>query len=144
MLTICCFVLYHQTIYGFLYESGKEKDEGSKIYTIAKQVAQLGLTFCCLQEVKYRNKGNKVVKLDTGEKFEYHWYGMKKRRTAGVGILIKCDRKVEIDDPDSEDPRLMCFNLKVQSSPANSTSQGERNSCRVSGGRVSGGEMKLV
>jgi len=38
--------------------SGKEKDEGSKIYTIAKQVAQLGLTFCCLQEVKYRNKGN--------------------------------------------------------------------------------------
>ena len=93
--------------------SGKEKDEGSKIYTIAKQVAQLGLTFCCLQEVKYRNKGNKVVELDTGEKFEYHWYGMKKRRTAGVGILIKCDRNVEIDGPDSEDPRLMCFNLKV-------------------------------
>ena len=59
--------------------SGKEKDEGSKIYTIAKQVAQLGLTFCCLQEVKYRNKGNKVVELDTGEKFEYHWYGMKKK-----------------------------------------------------------------
>ena len=50
--------------------SGKEKDKGGKIYTIAKQVAQLGLTFCCLQEVKYRNKGSKVVELDTGEKFE--------------------------------------------------------------------------
>ena len=38
---------------------------------------------------------------------------MKKRRTAGVGILIKCDKNVEIDGPDSEDPRLLCFNLKI-------------------------------
>ena len=38
---------------------------------------------------------------------------MKKRRTVGVGILIKCDKNVEIDGPDSEDPRLLCFNLKI-------------------------------
>ena len=48
--------------------SGKEKDEGSKIYGIAKQVAKLNLTFCCLQEVKYRNNGKKLVELDSGEK----------------------------------------------------------------------------
>ena len=51
--------------------SGKEKDEGSKIYCIAKQVAKLNLTFCCLQEVKYRGCGSKLIVLDSGEEFQY-------------------------------------------------------------------------
>ena len=58
--------------------SGKEKDEGSKIYCIAKQVAKLNLTFCCLQEVKYRGIGSKLIVLDSGEKYQYFWCGMKK------------------------------------------------------------------
>ena len=45
--------------------SGKEKDEGSKIYGI--EVAKLNLTFCCLQEVKYRNIGKKLVELGSRE-----------------------------------------------------------------------------
>ena len=93
--------------------SGKEKDEGSKIYGIAKQVAKLNLTFCCLQEVKYRNNGKKLVELDSGEKYEFHWCGMKKRREAGVGILIKCDKDITIDGPDYEDPRIIAFNMKI-------------------------------
>jgi len=93
--------------------SGKEKDEGAKIYAIAKQAAQLKLSICCLQEVKYRNTGSKLIELDSGEKYEFHWCGMKKRREAGVGVLIKCDEDILISDPDVKDHRIIALNLKI-------------------------------
>ena len=67
--------------------SGKEKDEGAKIYSICKLLAKTKLNICFLQEVKYRNCGSKLITIDTGEKYEFHWCGMKKRREAGVGSL---------------------------------------------------------
>ena len=68
---------------------------------------------CCLQEVKYRNIGKKLVELDSGEKNEFHLCAMKKGRGAEVGILIKCDKDITIDGPDFEDPRNIAFNLKI-------------------------------
>ena len=93
--------------------SGKEKDQGAKIYTIAKEINRNGLSFCCLQEVKYLNTGRKLITLDTGEKFEFHWCGKKKRREAGVGMLIKVDPEIEISDPDIQDARVMGIDLKI-------------------------------
>ena len=87
--------------------SGKEKDEGAKIYAIAKQAAKLKLSICCLQEVKYRNTGNKLIELDSGEKYEFHWCGMKKRREAGVGVLNKCDKDILISHPDVKDHQMI-------------------------------------
>ena len=52
--------------------SGKEKDQGGKIYAITKQVAKLKLSFCCLQEVKSHYSGSKVIELDSGEKYEFY------------------------------------------------------------------------
>ena len=80
---------------------------------IAKEVARQNLAFCCLQEVKYRKSGKKLINLDTGEKFEFHWCGMKKRREAGVGILIRVDQDIVIKDPDVQTPRLMAFDLNL-------------------------------
>ena len=74
---------------------------------IAKEVSRQNLIFCCLQEVKYRNSGKILIGLDTGEKFEFHWCSMKKRREAGVGILIRVDQNIVIKDPDVQTPRLM-------------------------------------
>ena len=62
-----------------------------------------------MQEVKYLNNNSKVITLDTGEKFEFHWCGRKKRREAGVGILIKVDSQIEISDPDIQDARVMAM-----------------------------------
>ena len=59
------------------------------------------MIFCCLQEVKYRNIGKKIVELDSGEKYEFHWCG------------IKCDKDITIDGPDFEDPWIIAFNLKI-------------------------------
>ena len=80
---------------------------------VAKEVARANLAFCCLQEVKYRNSGKKLINLDSGEKFEFHWCGMKKRREAGVGILIRVDNKIVINDADFQTPRIMSFDLKI-------------------------------
>ena len=80
---------------------------------ITKEVANAGLTFCCLQEVKYLNSGKENIQLDTGECYEFHWCGNKKRREAGVGFLIKVDPNIKIKDPDVQDPRIMAMNLMV-------------------------------
>ena len=93
--------------------SGKEKDEGAKLYLVAKEVARADLSICCLQEVKYRNSGHRIIELDTGEKFEFIWCGMKKRRTAGVGFLIRVSDDIIFQDPDILNPRVIAMNIKV-------------------------------
>ena len=43
--------------------TGDEKSEGSKMYMVTKDVARKSLLFCSLQEVRYRNIGNEVIKV---------------------------------------------------------------------------------
>ena len=93
--------------------SGKEKSYGSKIYRIAKEVARAGLSICCLQEVRYRNIGDKIIALNTGEKFRFMWCGMKKRREAGVGLMVKVDPEITVSEPDVSEPRVMAVNIKL-------------------------------
>ena len=93
--------------------SGKERDEGAKLYTITKEIAKADLSFCCLQEVKYRGSGQKLIRLDSGESYEFYWCGMKKRREAGVGFLVKTDPNILIGDIDVSDPRIITINIKI-------------------------------
>ena len=93
--------------------SGKEKDEGAKIYAVVKEAARAGLTFCCLQEVRWRNQGSKLIQLDTGEEYEFHWCGQKGKREAGVGIIVRVHPDVEIQTPDYYEPRVMAMNIRV-------------------------------
>ena len=80
---------------------------------VSKEVARMGLTFCCLQEIKYRNSGNKLIQLDSGEKYEFYWCGKKRRPEAGVGFLIKVDSNVIIKDYNMLDPRIITVDLMV-------------------------------
>ena len=63
--------------------SGKEKLEGAKMYMIAKEAARLNLSFCALQEVRHRGIGNKIIELNTGEKYQFYWCGQKQCRDIG-------------------------------------------------------------
>ena len=72
--------------------SGKERDEGAKIYSITKEIPKFELSFCCLNEIKYRNSGGKLIQLDNGEKYEFLWCWTKNRRTADVGIIIRLNK----------------------------------------------------
>ena len=98
--------------------TGNEKSEGYRLYMITKEVARAKLQFCSLQEVRYRNNGRKVISLDTGESYVFLWCGQKKRRDAGVGILIKQCNKITFDDPfddpDITDPRIMAMNIQIR------------------------------
>ena len=80
---------------------------------ITKEVARAKLQFCCLQEVRFLNQGKKVINLDTGESYVFHWCGKKKRRDAGVGILIKESKDITIEEPDINDPRIMAMNIQI-------------------------------
>ena len=93
--------------------TGGEKDEGAKMYAVAKEVARFNLLFCCLQEVRWRDTNSKLIQLDTGEEFEFHWSGYKKKREAGVGILIRVHPDIEISTPDINEPRVMAVNVKI-------------------------------
>jgi len=59
-----------------------------KIHSIAKELAKTNIAFCCLQEVRWRDVGAKVVKINTDEMFEFPWVGYKKKRQTGVGMLL--------------------------------------------------------
>ena len=74
--------------------SGKEKSEGAKIYCITKEVARAGLSICLLQEVRYRNNGQRIIRLNTGESYEFVWSGPKRRRETGVAFLIKVENGI--------------------------------------------------
>ena len=81
---------------------------------ITKQVAKAELSFCCLQEVRHRGTGSKIISLDTGEQYTFIWCGQKKRRDAGVGVLIKKCREITFDEPDIIDPRIMAVNMQIK------------------------------
>ena len=51
--------------------------------------------------------------MNSGEQDEFHWCGRKKLREAGVGIIVKVDKQIEVVDPDFQDPRIIAMNLKV-------------------------------
>ena len=93
--------------------TGGEKDEGAKIYAVAKEISRANLQFCCLQEVRWRNIGSKLICLDTGDKYESHWCGYNRKREAGGGILIRVHPEIEISEPDFTDPRVMAINIKI-------------------------------
>ena len=81
----------------------KENDGGAKIYSVAKEMSKTDMQFLLLQEVRWRGTGNKLIELDTGEKFEFHWSGYKRKPEAGVGILIRSDKNIQIENPDYND-----------------------------------------
>ena len=104
----------HEWEFGTLnVRSGKEKLEGARMYMITKEVARAKLSFCCLQEVRHRKSGKKIIQLDTGDRYSFLWCGYKKKRMAGVGILIKLEPGITYDDPDFNDPRIMAVNMII-------------------------------
>ena len=65
-----------------------------------------------LHQINLRSK--KVITLKTGEIFAFFWCGQKRRRYAGVGILIKQCKDITFDEPDVLDPRMMALNMKIK------------------------------
>ena len=86
----------------------------NKLYSIANEVAKANLSFCCLQEVRYRNHRKKVITLNTGESFAFFWYEQKKRCNAGMGISVKQCKDITFDEAGVLHPRMMVLNMKTK------------------------------
>ena len=80
---------------------------------IATEIDNANLTFCCMQEVRYRNTGKKIIRLKNGAKYVFIWSGNKKRRDAGVGFLIKDHPKIEISEPEVSNSRITAINMTI-------------------------------
>ena len=65
------------------------------------------------EETKYRNSEKKLIRLDSGEQYEFLWCGMKKRREAGVEIIIRVDSEISYKEPDILDPRILAIVMIV-------------------------------
>ena len=55
-----------------------------------------------------------MITLDTGDSYVFIWSGQKKRRNAGVGVLIKQCKDIKYDDPDVLDARMIALNLEIK------------------------------
>ena len=93
--------------------SGKEKSGGAKMYAVAKEIDRLGITICCLQEVRYRNNDKRTISLPSGAEYDFKWSGPKRRRDNGVGFLVKVDRNIVAAEPDTQDPRIIAMKINV-------------------------------
>ena len=67
--------------------TGSEKDQGAKIYALAKECETAGLTLVGLQEVKWKDEGCREIVLDNGSKYMFYWHGHQRKPEAGVSIL---------------------------------------------------------
>ena len=64
---------FHEWSFGTVnIRSGKERDEGAKIYTVVEAINEAMLSFCCLQEIKYGNSGKKQITFNSGEQYEFN------------------------------------------------------------------------
>ena len=70
--------------------SGKEKSEGAKMYSVAKEMDRLGITICCLQEVRYRNNDKRTISLPSGNEIRFYMEWAKK--TKGQWSWISCKK----------------------------------------------------
>ena len=83
------------------------------MYSIASEADRAKLSVCCLQEVRYRNRGKRRITVASGAEYDFIWSGPKRRRDAGVGFLVKVDQDIVASEPDMESSRLIAMNIIV-------------------------------
>ena len=93
--------------------SGKEKEGGWRMFSVAKEIDKLGIIVCGIQEVRHRNVGKQVISLPNGNKYAFLWCGKKKRRDAGVGFLIRIDPRIKFDEIETSNPRVISISVNI-------------------------------
>ena len=84
------------------------------MYAVAKEACRANLTICALQEVRWTGSGAQVIEVNTGEQYEFHWSGYKRKREAGVGLLIRQSPDIVIGDVNYIGPRLMSASISIK------------------------------
>ena len=97
--------------------SGKETDEGERLYQLIKEISRGNLDIVGFQEVRYLGKGNHVINLPNGDSYKLYYSGEMENRSNGVGIVVKNDARIECDEPDFNSSRVIASNMKIVNVP---------------------------
>ena len=75
--------------------------DDQKLENVIHEIAKARLSVCCLQEVRRLNNDSVIITEkhnNTEQKFEVYWSGHSSKRHHGVGIAIKLDPCIEIQE----------------------------------------------
>ena len=92
--------------------------EDHKLDRVINEIIKANLSICCLQEVR-RLKNNSVTITNTNtndnivQKYELYWSGHTTKRYHGVGIAIKVDKYIEVEEIIPVNARTIIANLSV-------------------------------
>ena len=104
---------FHQWRIGTInIHTGKEDE---KLNKTIKEIHKANLSICCMQEVRRINTGSGLI--NTGnQNYEIYWYGISQKRIHGVGIAIKIDKKIIIEEIKKVNVRIIvaiCSSMDV-------------------------------
>lgn len=86
--------------------------EDSKAYEVTKAIHDANIEIVGLQEVKRLEYGETVIKI-ADDTYRLFWQGHKEKRHAGVGLIIKVCKYIEIEDVEAISPRIIIARLKI-------------------------------
>ena len=87
--------------------------EDAKLEKVVSEIGRAGLSVCGLQEVRRIKNNSVLIKLDNEMQYEVYWSGYSTKRTHGVGIAIKIDRNIIIEEIKSINARLIVADLNI-------------------------------
>ncbi|XP_066912210.1 uncharacterized protein [Clytia hemisphaerica] len=86
--------------------------EDEKLEKVVKEIGKANLSICRLQEVRRKN-GSALIELNELNKKYEDWSGYATKRIHGVGIAIKVDRNIAIEDIKYINARLIVADINI-------------------------------
>ena len=87
--------------------------DDEKLERVIKEIDKAGLTICGLQEVRRLNKGSASVTVENNNKYEVYWSGNTLKKQHGVGIVVKVNPLIEINEIVQINARIIVLDVKV-------------------------------
>ena len=91
------------------------KDD-QKIERVIHEIVKAKLSVCCMQEVRRLNNNSVIItnkQNDTDNKYELYWSGHSTKRQHGVGIAIKVEKGIVIEEVIPVSARIIVANISL-------------------------------
>ena len=85
-----------------------------KLEHVIREIAKAKLSVCALQEVRRLNNNSVLIankQNDVAQNYELYWSGHATKRQHGVGIAIKVEKGIDIEEVTPVSPRIITANL---------------------------------
>jgi len=87
--------------------------EDQKLEQIVKEIRKADLSVCGLQEVRRIKTGSALIS-NEGNKYEIYWSGHSLKRIHGVGIVLKVDKNILVEEIVYVNARIIIADINVK------------------------------